>query len=118
MKTEILVTCPVCCQSGFTERGLRSHFCRANGGGQISKQDWWMAVDKARVAAGQPEMIYGYELDYLTATGAMETFHGAGTKSAVVSRAKLKTLFKRVIETRSFTYKQYCNAFGIPGSKM
>jgi hypothetical protein len=28
---EVLVTCPMCGQAGFTTRGLRSHWCDRNG---------------------------------------------------------------------------------------
>lgn len=77
-----------------------------------------MAVDKARIAAGLPEMVYGYIATYRLADGATGTLHGVAPKSAVVMKCRLKRLFKQIIDMEECTYRQYCAAFGIPGSKM
>lgn len=118
MSAEILVACPWCHQTGFTARGLRGHVCAARGCTQIEKQDWWVAVDAARVAAGLPEMVYGYEIAYRLSNGSVEKLHGAGKQSAVTMRCRLKSLFREVISCEELTYRQYCACFGIPGSKM
>ena len=118
MGPEILVACPWCHQRGFTVRGLRAHVCPAHGCTQISKQDWWAAVDKARVAAGLPEMIFGYLATYRLADGTKGTLHGVAPKSAVIMKCRLKSRFKEIVSLEELTYGQYCAGFGIPGSKM
>ena len=117
MKDDLSVTCPLC---GYDDsiRGLRHHSCLKNNFAKISKQDWWVAVDKARVAAGMEKMVYGYVVSYLLADGTEHDLHGAGTKSQVVMKARLKSLFKEVTLIEPVSYDQYCAAYGIPGSKM
>ena len=114
---DISVTCPLC-KIDDSVRGLRNHTCIKNNFSKISKQDWWMAVDKARVAAGMEKMVYGYIVTYLLANGTEHDLHGAGTKAQVIMKARLKSLFKEVILIEAVSYDQYCVAYGIPGSKM
>lgn len=57
------VECPHCLAK-FTAAALRQHYCGLNHGRRIEKQYWWVIVDKARVAAGLPEMVYGFDVVY------------------------------------------------------
>lgn len=85
---------------------------------KITRQEWWVAVDKARVAAGLPEMIYGYDVVYTTSVGKTKDFHFAGTEAAARRAAKLKSLWKETVSVTGYTYAGYVRAYGIPGSKM
>ena len=48
---ELLVTCPVCGQRGFTERGLRAHRCARKNCQALTFDEWQRAVVSARKAA-------------------------------------------------------------------
>ena len=120
--SELLITCPLCRQPGFTARGLRGHYCASAATQQskekLHKQDWWVAVDAARVAAGMEEMVYGYEVTYQLRNQTEGTVHGVGSKSSVVMKARMTSLFSKVILIEELSYRTYCKAYGIPGSKM
>jgi hypothetical protein len=116
--TEIIVTCPHCQQAGFTARGLRNHWCQKLGKNQIHKQDWWIAVDKARLAAGLPEMVYGYDVTFSLHDGTEKKVHGCGSKSQMLMKARLTSFYSKVLKVEELTYKKYCSAYGVPGSKM
>lgn len=97
---------------------LRKHRCEFRPRG-IHKQDWWVLVDQARVAAGLPEMVFGHEVVYLRHDNQRADAHySVSSEAAARSKVVTKRLFSTVLEVRSYTYKQYCRAFGIPGSKM
>ncbi len=84
----------------------------------MTKQDWFVAVDAALAAAGQPPMIYGYELTFLRHTGGTGQIHVAGSLSAAKSKVKYQMHFRAVTRIEAYTYAQYVQVFGIPGSKM
>lgn len=118
IEASLLVTCPHCKQANFSVRGLRSHVCKRNDFSPISKQDWWVVVDKARVAAGLPEMPYGFTVYFRRHDSTEGQVYGAGSKGQVVMKARLKPLFKCVELIEAMSYATYCRAYGIPGSKM
>ena len=55
-QSEMLVTCPLCGQKGFTTRGLRAHWCKAKPpqpgfkvhSAPLTKKEWKAAVEAAR----------------------------------------------------------------------
>lgn len=119
MKTPLVVAvCPHCKQK-LMARQLRKHFCKENLGRVLDKQDWFVAVDEALRAAGQPEMIYAFEVEYDRQDGQTRKFRcTVSDEKAARRKAIYKTLYSRVIRATSFTYAQYCRCFGIPGSRM
>ena len=52
MSAELILTCPLCAQPGFTIRGLRAHRCPGASGTQIkrplTKAEWQAAINIAR----------------------------------------------------------------------
>jgi hypothetical protein len=115
----VLVQCPYCKREGLTVTVLRNHLCSQYQWRPIPKQDWFETVDKARVAKGLPEMVYGYEVEYEKHGGETLMFH-ISTSSAKAARraALLKANSKVVTRVTPYTYAHYCRAFGVPGSKM
>lgn len=105
------------CRASMKLSEFRKHRCVSNQHQLTSKQDWWVARDELLRAAGLPEAVYGYEVAYMTRTGS-GTFRFAGTEAAARRAARLKRLFVQITEVQTYTYAQYCRAFGVPGSKM
>lgn len=56
---EVLVTCPLCGQKGFTPRGLRAHWCPAKPAPKgnkkhsapLTREEWREAVEAAKKEA-------------------------------------------------------------------
>lgn len=113
----IQLPCPFC-NTVLRPKALRTHTCERGGHRRLEKQNWHELVDEALVKAGYPPLIYGYSVDYLKSDGSLGTFIHAGTEAAARRKARLKSLFKSIVEIQSFSYERYCQAFGIPGSRM
>ncbi len=118
MKTpKIMAQCPHC-GDHMPAKTLRRHYCEKIGG-MSTKQEWWQAVDKALVAAGEPEMVYAYEVEYRKKDGTIHKFRCAVSSEVAAKRKAIyKSLFKCVLQASPFTYAQYCRVFGPPGSRM
>lgn len=93
-------------------------YCVSNQHQRTSKQDWWVARDGALVAAGLPEMIYGYEVEYVRHDMTTARFNFAGSEAAARRAAVLKRLYHSINSVTPFTYTQYFRAFGVPGTRM
>ena len=111
----LITQCPHCRQF-YTPAKLRQHDCGSLFR-KIDKQDWIVAVDKARVAAGLPEMIYGYEVHFYRRDGSSGKFRFSGSEKAARRKAVYQTNFAGVEVAIPYTYQEYCRAFGVPGSK-
>jgi len=112
----IKVECPHC-HVEFSTSEFRQHFCE--GHGKTTKQDWFVAVDKALAAAGEPEMIYAYEVEFARTNGITGSFRCAvSSESTARRKAIYQSNFSSILRVTPFTYAQYCRGFGIPGSRM
>lgn len=111
------IQCPFC-RTDFSTREIREHHCIANQHAKLTKQQFWVAEETARTAMGLPPKTYGYDVTYTCHDGGTGNFHIAGSETAARRKASLQRLFKEITSIHAFTYRQYVNAFGIPGSKM
>jgi hypothetical protein len=115
----LLLSCPLCSRHDLTPYALRHHLCPNLHLGRLSRQEWHVAVDAALTAAGQPEMIYGYEVEYLRHDGKKLEFRIATSSARTAKRAAImKVLYKEVTMLTPYSYAVWCYAFGTPGVRI
>jgi hypothetical protein len=110
--SELLVQCPRCLRSGFTEQGIRHHWCKSNGGQVLPVEEIQRVVADARNYSASMDKPWGYDVEILFHDGTKKTFNKQGTRAKVDRWAIMKGCHKSHTITGVYTRRQWTNAFG------